>query len=98
MPRIIWSPTSRTDLAAIRAYIAKDAPRAADAFIRRLTRTVRRLKRFPMSGSVIAELGTTELREIYCGSYRIIHRVVDRKVEIVTVRHAARLLGPDFLP
>jgi plasmid stabilization system protein ParE len=59
---------------------------------------VARLKRFPHTGTFIAKAGTAELREIYCGSYRIIFRNTPGHVDIVTVRHGARLPDENELP
>ena len=35
----------------------------------------------------------SSLREVICGAYRIVYRVKAGSVEVVTVHHAARLLG-----
>src|SRR5947209_7831990 len=98
MARIAWTPFSIDDLRAIRAYIARDAPRTADAFVKRLMAAVRRLRRFPLSGSVVPEFRLDNVREILYGNYRIVYRVVGSRVEILTVCHAARLLRDDILP
>jgi toxin ParE1/3/4 len=97
MARVAWTPFSLDDLRAIRSFIARDAPRTADAFVKRLMAAVRRLKRFPLSGSVVPEFGHADVREILHGNYRIVYRVVVSRVEILTVCHAARLLRDDML-
>jgi len=97
MPRIVWTRQSRQDVEAIRAYIARDAPRTADAFVDRLIRSVDRLVQFPYSGSVVPETNREEIREIVHGNYRIIYRTRPDLVEIVTVYHAARLLDEELL-
>jgi toxin ParE1/3/4 len=98
MARIAWTRLSRADLAAIRAYIARDAPRTADAFVKRIIKAVDRLKRFPQSGSIVPEAKGKDIREILFGSYRIVYRVVGARVEILTVRHGARRFDDDILP
>jgi plasmid stabilization system protein ParE len=57
------------------------------------------LERFPLSGSIVPELGKESFREIRIKSYRVVYRVMDEDtVEIVTVYHGARLLDLDLLP
>ena len=90
--KIYWTRQSRDDLRAIRAFIARDAPKTASAYVRRLRQSVERLRRFPHSGQVIPELGREDTREVIQGNYRIIYRVGDCRVDILTVYHGARLL------
>lgn len=59
--------------------------------------TTKQLGRFPSLGSVVPEFSRDDVREIYCGSYRIIYRTTKKRVEILTVYHAARLLGDDLI-
>ena len=98
MARVVWTRQSREDVAAIKEFIARDAPRTAEAFVERLTARTDRLKLFPFSGSVVPELNRENIREIFCGSYRIIHRASEEIVEVLTVHHGARLLDEDLIP
>lgn len=94
--RIIWTPQSQHDLRDIQNYIARDAPITAKAFVRRLRRSVQRLRQFPESGTVVPELGNPNIREVFHGPYRIIYRIRPDKIDILTVYHGARLLDqPD---
>ena len=51
-------------LRAIRDHIASDAPATAVAFVRRLRKSVGRLREFPLSGQVVPEVGEDSIREI----------------------------------
>ena len=90
--RIFWTRQAREDLREVRAFIARDAPATASAFVRRLRESVDRLRKFPQSGQVVPELGREEIREILRGNYRIIHRVAQNRIDILAVYHSARLL------
>lgn len=90
--KIFWTRQSREDLRDVRAFIARDAPATASAFVRRLRRSVERLREFPESGQVVPELGRKEIREILRGNYRIIYRVAENRIDILAVYHSARLL------
>jgi plasmid stabilization system protein ParE len=52
---------------------------------------VGRLREFPFSGEVVPELGREDLREVLQGSYRLIYRVSDSRVDILAVFHSARI-------
>ncbi len=94
--RIYWTQQARDDLRTIRAHIARDAPITASTYVRRLRMSVGRLRSQPFSGQVVSEIGREDIREILQGSYRIIYRVVDSSVEILTVFHGSQLLdSPD---
>ncbi len=55
-----------------------------------------RLRNQPFSGQVVSEIGQENIREFLQGIYRIIYRVVDSSVEILTVFHGSQLLdSPD---
>jgi plasmid stabilization system protein ParE len=43
-------------------------------------------------GRVVPELGIQDLREILVGTYRVIYRVREDEVHVLTVHHGARLL------
>ena len=90
--RILWTRQAQEDLREVRAFIARDAPATASAFVRRLRQSVERLRMFPCSGQIVPELGREEIRELLKGDYRIIYRVAEHRVEILTVYHSARLL------
>ena len=102
MARLIWSPDSLDDLAEIRRYIAKDAPRAAQNFVQRIFGVAERLQSFPRSGQIVPEQDEQNIREIHLKKYRIIYRVItesadDERVEIVTIQNGSRLLDLERL-
>ena len=94
MARVGWSPQSLSDLEAICLFIARDAPAMAIIFVDRVFRATDRLAEHPRSGRVVPEMGQDRLREVLLGNYRIIYRLLDEDVQILTVHHGARLLGP----
>ena len=92
MTQIIWSPRSLRDVESIRDYITQDSPRVADLVVARIIRTVERLKTFPESGRKVPERNDPEIREVIASSYRVVYRLREGTVEIVTVFRASRLL------
>jgi plasmid stabilization system protein ParE len=47
----------------------------------------------PESGRVVPEIGVVSIREVIFGQYRVIYRIKDREITILTVRHGKRLLN-----
>ncbi len=48
---------------------------------------------FPSRAVWSPKVGDASLREIIHGAYRIVYRIQAESVQVVTVHHAARLLG-----
>jgi toxin ParE1/3/4 len=93
LAQVTWTPDARDDLAAIHKDIAQDSPSAAAAFVLRLVGSVARLSGFPESGRVVPEFGVKSLRELIVGSYRVVYRLRGEDIEIIRIRHGARLLS-----
>lgn len=98
MARISWTFQALGDVEAICQFIAQDAPRYAQIFANQVFKAVERLEAFPRSGRTVPEVGQENVREIIFGSYRIIYRILNDDVQILTVHHSARLLDPSDLP
>jgi plasmid stabilization system protein ParE len=90
--KVYWTRQSREDLHEIRAFIARNAPLTAAAFVRRIRESVKRVRVFPELGQVVPELGRNDVREFLHGNYRVIYRVAAERIDILTVFHSARLL------
>lgn len=97
MAEIRWTVQAADDLEAITERIAADSAHYASLFATDILSAVERLRDFPKSGRAVPEIANPQLREIPFGNYRIIYRVRDTLVEILTVYHTARLLDPTNL-
>lgn len=90
MAQIIWTATARENLRGIVQYIAADSPMYARSFALRLRRGVSRLAKFPESGRRVSEDRSETYREVIVGNYRVVYRIAEDRVIIVTVLHGAR--------
>ncbi len=88
--RIVWSLTAISDVQAIGDYIERDSLRYAKVVVRKLHQSVERLADFPQASGIVPELNREDVRQINAYSYRIIVRVSDDQIEVVTVIHGAR--------
>ena len=97
MAHVGWTPQSLADLEAICLFIARDSPEMANIFADRVFRATDRLAEHPRSGRIVPEMGQEHLREIILGNYRIIYRLLEEDVQVLTVHHGARLLDTGAL-
>jgi toxin ParE1/3/4 len=99
MMRPIWSLQSLDDLVAIRDYVSRDAPVAAQRLVESIYAKADPLAAHLRSGSLVEEDSQGIYRQLLYGNYRLIYRVDDaaKVVRIVTVIHAAQLLDPHKL-
>ena len=91
MTSIVWTPQAIADVEGIRAYIARDSVRYAAFIAEQIVEAVDRLAAFPLSGRVAPELRQKTVREVIYGNYRIVYRVTEPAVQVLTVFHASRL-------
>lgn len=96
MVPVVWTEPARDDLVEIRDYIAQDSKAYAKATVQRIRAKAGMLRQFPEMGHILPDCPATEYRQLICGSYRIIHRLqtTPRRILIVAVIHAARLMPP----
>ena len=95
--RLVWTRPALADVLHIRDHIAADSTRYARIVAERIVSSVDRLSTFPLSGRVVPELADPMLREVINAPYRIVYRVRDDVLEILTVVHAAQQFPTAFL-
>ncbi len=62
---VIWTPGARTDLDEIVAYIARDSPAFAHAFLEKVLDSAESLKTLSERGRVVPELKDPWVRELF---------------------------------
>jgi addiction module RelE/StbE family toxin len=90
---VVWTARALHDLAALRAYIARDRPVAAERQVERVIAAAARLVDFPESGRPGRRAGT---RELVVGRtpYLVPYRIRDDLIEVLRVLHG-RQRWPD---
>jgi toxin ParE1/3/4 len=89
MPRVVFLPEAKADLAAISLFIAEHSVRRAKTFVKRLRDRCRILEGHPQAGRPRPELGEG-LRALVERPYVLIYRHTEDRIEIVAVVHAMR--------
>ena len=95
--KIIWSPLALDRIAEISQYISKDSPAAARKWIDTVFNKVETLTNFPEMGRMVPEANRKEIRELLIKNYRVIYRIKDEQISILTVRHGKQLLPKEDL-
>ncbi len=83
-----WSETSENDLKGIVEYIAGDSPNRAYEVLSNIRAKVSSLHSFPGRGRVVPELqdqGITQYRELSVAPWRIICRISEGTVYVLSV-------------
>lgn len=93
--RIVWSPLAVDRASEIAGYIAQDNPTAAENWINAVFAQVGRLKSLPDRGRIVPEINNDSFRELIYGNYRIIYRIEEKQVSILTIRHGKQILPVD---
>jgi toxin ParE1/3/4 len=89
---IRWSDRAKDDLAAIGAFIAADDPTAALRWVNRLIADVERAAAMPLAGRIVPEFAERgDLREVIRRRYRIVYRVRDDAIDVLTIFEARRI-------
>ena len=89
-----WTPQAAEDLETIADFIASDSRHFARLFVADTLIAVERLASFPRLGRIVPEVRKPFIREILLGNYRVVYRIRRNVVEVLTVRHGARLFDP----
>jgi plasmid stabilization system protein ParE len=85
---IRWSPLAIERVIEIGEWIASEQPVAAARIVEGLFDATKRLDAFPLSGRRVPEFeDRSDLREIIFEQFRVVYKVTETHVEILTVRH-----------
>ena len=92
MNRIVWTRRAVEDAQAIKSFIAQDSPTSATLVVQRILDAIEHLPKFPESGRIVPEYNDPTLRELVRPPYRIVYRLRQNELHIITIHHASRLL------
>ena len=90
--KVIWTPRAQRRLQEIHEHIASDQPGNALNWVSRVLDRSDQIGGQPRSGRIVPEYQRETIREVFEGDYRIIYRIRSQQVDVLTVRHRARLL------
>ena len=91
--KIVWTEPAVEDLRELYAYIARDSEMYAGGFVERIILAVELLLEHPKVGRVVPESNDENIRELLFQRYRIIYRLHNDNIELLSVIHGARDIG-----
>jgi toxin ParE1/3/4 len=92
---VFWTDRALSDLEAIGDYIARDNAVAAERWVMKLCAVAEGVAMAPLAGRRVPELGREDVRETFLRTYRIVYRVAEERLEILTVFEGHRLFPDD---
>ena len=90
---LIWSNVAENDLKNIVQYIAEDSPPNALKILNRIKTRASNLYTFPERGRIVPELrdqGILQYRELIISQWRILYRISEKKVLVLSVLDSRR--------
>ncbi len=90
--KVFWTETAVNHLSSIYNYIGSQSTQYAQRIIEKLTNRSEQIAKFPLSGRIVPEFETTQIREVIEGSYRIIYHIKSEQIDIIAVIHGSQKL------
>ena len=90
MGKVVWTDPALKDLHDIIEHIAEDSLVYAEKVGLHVVEAPRRLEEFPYCGRIVPEFKDVNIRELICGSYRIIYLIRHDACYIAAVIHGSR--------
>jgi toxin ParE1/3/4 len=95
-PTVRWTDRALANLEEIGDYIARDNPIAAQRWVLKLVSAAEKMASAPRAGRRVPEFGRDDLRETFLRSYRIVYRVLEQGIEILTVFEGHQQMPDDL--
>ena len=96
--KIKWTNEALEQLMEIEEYISKDSPERAAVFVDQLIEHAEdSLPGNPRIGRTVPEIANPDIRELLFKKYRIVYRLTEKNIEILSVFEGHRLLRIDEL-
>ncbi|MHA1149537.1 MAG: type II toxin-antitoxin system RelE/ParE family toxin [Promethearchaeota archaeon] len=89
MVNITWMPQALKDLDTISEYIEKDSEYYAKITVQKIFSAVKQLELFPKIGRIVPEKQDPTLREILYRNYRIVYKLSENEIYILTIFHGS---------
>lgn len=83
--RVKWSDLALQRIYGIADFIAEDSSRAAARWIASIFREEKLIAENPRVGRMVPEFRREEYREVIAGKYRIIYKVLEKEIIVLTV-------------
>jgi toxin ParE1/3/4 len=86
---VVWTETASNDLERAVEYINQDSPGYALSFLYDAMERAKTLSLFPNRGRIVPEINDPDVREIFLHRYRMIYKIEEEQVVILSFIHGA---------
>lgn len=86
MIRVEWTNQAIDRIGQIADFIALDSPQAAIGWTEALFAKEEFLQLNPRVGRIVPEYNSEEIREIILGNYRLVYRIQEEVISVLTVK------------
>ncbi|MCP1309580.1 type II toxin-antitoxin system RelE/ParE family toxin [Paenibacillus tyrfis] len=86
---VVWTKTATNDLERAVEYIHQDSPGYALSFLYDAMERAKTLSLFPNRGRIVPEINNPNVREIFLHRYRMIYKIEEDQVIILSFIHGA---------
>jgi len=90
--KLTWTHEALNRLIEIEEYISEDSPTRAQKFTNQIIQKAESLKKHPQKGRIVPEFSIPDLRELIYKNYRIVYKIKQDSLEILTVFESHRLI------
>lgn len=87
---VVWTNQAWLDLENIADYISRDSEYYASQVVKEIQQAINLLPEFPRKGRAVPEINDPSIRELLVANYRLIYRIEEERICIVTIVHSAR--------
>ncbi|MCZ6750818.1 MAG: type II toxin-antitoxin system RelE/ParE family toxin [Acidobacteria bacterium] len=91
--KVEWTNPAWDDLGGVAEHIARDSEYYAAAFVQEMKEAATSLAEFAERGQIVPEFGDPSIRELLVKSYRLVYRISEKRVVILTLIHGAQRIG-----
>jgi addiction module RelE/StbE family toxin len=88
--KVFWTETAVKHLSGIYVYIGQNSPHYAQRLIERLTQRSVQIAEFPLSGRIVPEFKSEQIREVIEGSYRVIYYIKSEQIDVLAIVHGSQ--------
>jgi len=83
--RVVWTHEALDKLSDIEDFISQDSPLRAARFVNYLIQRGEEVSKNPRIGRIVPEISNSDIREIIAKKYRIVYKIHENRIEILTV-------------
>jgi len=95
--RVVWTHEALDRLSDIEEFISQDSPQRAARFVNYLIQIGEGVSKNPRIGRIVPEISNPNVREIIAKKYRIVYKIQENEIEILTVYEGHKLLSLEEL-